>query len=285
MKKTLNKSQKPILWSASLLSTKPRNIGNTTLQVAKGLKNYFGDLNSVIINCDNHSADGTREAFFSAAGEIPKIYLSTPPGVRGKGNSLRIFFEKVRELKAGIVIVVEADIRNISPEWIRNLGTPIARGAGYTVPLYVRHKYEATLTSSLIYPLLRCLYGRRIRQPNVGDFGFKGQLVDSFLNSPVWTDAVEGYGVDIWMTNIALSSRMPICQSFMGCPKIHRVIDPYAHLQVLFHQALSTIFDLMDGVCRFLASGEMEQTRCSFRDGYTRGGNAFADRNQCRSDA
>ncbi len=221
------------------------NIGNTTLQVAKGLKNYFGDLNSVIINCDNHSADGTREAFFSAAGEIPKIYLSTPPGVRGKGNSLRIFFEKVRELKAGIVIVVEADIRNISPEWIRNLGTPIARGAGYTVPLYVRHKYEATLTSSLIYPLLRCLYGRRIRQPNVGDFGFKGQLVDSFLNSPVWTDAVEGYGVDIWMTNIALSSRMPICQSFMGCPKIHRVIDPYAHLQVLFHQALSTIFDLM----------------------------------------
>ncbi len=158
---------------------------------------------------------------------------------------MRILFEKVRELQAGIIVVVEADIKNITPEWVRNLGEPIARGAGYSVPLYVRHKYEATLTSSLIYPFLRCLYGRRIRQPNAGDFGFKGQLVDAFLNSPVWTDAVREFGVDIWMTNIALNARMPICQSFMGCPKNHRVKDPYSHLHVLFHQALGTVFDLM----------------------------------------
>lgn len=220
-------------------------IGRTAKVAAQGLLDHFGSLSSVIINCDNNSSDGTKDAFFSAPGEIPKIYLSTAPEVRGKGNNLRNLFEKVRELEAGVVVVIEADIKNIAPHWIRKLGEPIAKGAGYVVPLYVRHKYEATLTSSVVYPLTRCLYGRRVRQPKVGDYGFKGSLVDQFLKSDVWTESVEHFGIDTWMTTIALNARMPICQSFMASPKIHRMKDPYAQLTVLFRQTLCTIFDLM----------------------------------------
>jgi hypothetical protein len=221
------------------------SIGYTAEQASKGMKQYFSYLNSVLVNCDNHSADGTKEAFFEAPGGVPKIYLSTPPGVTGKGNNLRNLFEKARELEAKVVVVVEADIKNIGPHWIRNLAEPVLKGAGYVCPLYLRHKYEATLTSSLVYPLMRCLYGRRVRQPNVGDFGFTGRLLDSFLDSPLWTESVQYYGVDIWMTTIALNSRMPICQAFMGAPKVHRLKDPYAHLTVLFQQVVRTIFDLM----------------------------------------
>ena len=220
-------------------------IGRTTMQAAKGLTEYFGDLASVIVNCDNHSTDGTKQAFFSTPSEMPKIYLSTPPGEQGKGNNLRNLFEKVRELEARIVVVLEADIRNVASSWVRKLGEPILKGAGYVCPLYVRHKYEATLTSSLVYPLMRCLYGRRVRQPNVGDFGFRGDLVEAFLRSPVWTDSVQHFGVDIWMTTIALNARLPVCQSLIGAPKMHRMKDSYAHLPVLFPQVISTIFDLM----------------------------------------
>lgn len=227
------------------------SIGYTAEQISKGLKEYFGGLTSVLINCDNHSDDGTREAFLASPGEIPKIYLSTPPGVYGKGNNLRNLFEKVRELEPAAVVVIESDIRNIAPHWVRNLAEPVLKGAGFVVPLYVRHKYEATLTSSTIYPLMRCLYGRRVRQPNVGDFGFKGHMVELFLNSPAWTDSVQQYGVDIWMTTIALNARLPICQSFMGAPKIHRLKDPYAHLSVFFPQVMSTAFDMMSIYANF----------------------------------
>ncbi len=220
-------------------------IGNTTVQVAKGLKEYFGELSSVIINCDNHSADGTKDAFFSAPSEVPKIYISTPPDVRGKGQNLKNLFEKTRELQAKAVVVIEADIKNVAPYWVKNLGEPLLKGAGYTSPLYVRHKYEATLTNSIIYPLTRCLYGRRVRQPNAGDFGFKGELVDAFLDSSHWTDSVQQFGVDIWATTVALNSRVPIVLSILGCPKVHRTKDPYAHLSVTFHQIVGTIFDLM----------------------------------------
>lgn len=220
-------------------------IGHVVEQAGAGLVEFFGDLESVLINCDNHSTDGTKDAFMKAASEVPKIYLSPPEDQRGKGNNLRNLFEKVRELEAKTVVVIEADVKNLAPYWIRNLGQPIVKGAGYVCPLYVRHKYEGTLTSSVVYPLTRCLYGRRVRQPDAGDFGFKGELVNQFLDSPVWTESIEHFGVDIWMTTIALNARMPIYQSFMGSPKIHRVKDPYAQLGVHFRQIISAMFDLM----------------------------------------
>ncbi|MEN6438695.1 MAG: glycosyltransferase [Syntrophobacter sp.] len=221
------------------------SIARTTEQVDKGLTEHFPDLKCAIINSDNHSADGTREEFFAAPGKIPRLYVSTAPGVRGKGHNLRNFFEKARELSPRALVVVEADVKNLAPVWIRNLALPILKGAGYACPLYVRHKYEATLTSSIIYPLIRCLYGRRVRQANVGDCAFSPKLLDLYLNPPLWNASVESFGIDIWMSNIALAARVPVVQAFMGVPKIHRVKDPYAHLTVLFREAVSTIFDLM----------------------------------------
>jgi glycosyltransferase involved in cell wall biosynthesis len=221
------------------------SIARTVEKADKGLAEYFPGMRCAIINSDNHSADGTREAFFAAPGIMPRIFLSTAPGEHGKGKNLRNFFEKARELNPKALVVIEADIKNISPVWIRNLGMPILKGAGFVSPLYVRHKYEATLTSSIIYPLLRCLYGRRVRQANVGDFGFSPKLLDLYLNPPFWNEPVENFGIDIWMANIALAARVPIVQAFMGAPKVHRIKDPYTHLTVLFHEVLATIFNLM----------------------------------------
>ena len=221
------------------------SIARTTEQVDKGLTRYFPDLKCAIVNSDNHSSDGTREAFFSAQANTPRLYISTEAGFSGKGRNIRNFFEKARQLDPKALIIIEADIKNISPVWIRNLGAPILKGAGFVCPLYVRHKYEATLTSSIIYPLLRCLYGRRVRQANAGDCGLSPKLLDAYIDPPFWSEAVENFGVDVWMANMALASGLPIVQAFMGAPKVHRLKDRYLHLTALFREVISTIFDLM----------------------------------------
>jgi hypothetical protein len=46
--------------------------------------------------------------------ETPKIYLSTAPGVRGKGNNLRNLFKKALELQARAIMVVDADLKSIT---------------------------------------------------------------------------------------------------------------------------------------------------------------------------
>ena len=221
------------------------SIGYPTKMASEGLAKYFPAKSSVIINCDNNSPDNTKQAFLDTPTEIPKIYISTPPGVKGKGNNIRNLFQKVVDLKAEAVVVVDADLKSITPGWIKHLAEPLFDDFSYVAPLYVRHKYDGTITNSIAYPLSRALYGRRVRQPIGGDFGFRGNLAQAYLKSTIWDDAIANFGIDIWMTTIAFNQGAQICQSFMGRPKIHRAKDPGADLGPMFRQVVGTIFNMM----------------------------------------
>jgi len=220
-------------------------ISYPTQMASEGLIKYFGHKNSVIINCDNNSQDGTGDAFMNTPTEVPKIYLSTPPGVKGKGNNFKNLFKKCCDLGAQAVLVVDADLKSITPRWIKNLGEPLFEDFGFVAPLYVRHKYDGTITNNIAYPMTRSVYGRRVRQPIGGDFGFSGQLAEIYLEQGDWTPAVVEFGIDIWMTTTAMCNDIPICQSYMGRPKIHKPKDPGESLGPMFSQVVGTIFDIM----------------------------------------
>ena len=214
-------------------------------QASEGLVKYFPGKDCVIINCDNDSPDNTKQVFLDTPTEVPKIYISTPPGIKGKGNNFKNLFQKVVDLRAEAVVVVDADLKSITPEWIKHLGEPLFNDFSYVAPLYVRHKYDGTITNGIAYPLSRSLYGRRVRQPIGGDFGFSGELARAYLESEIWDDATAKFGIDIWMTTIAFNQNIQICQSFMGRPKIHRPKDPAGSLGPMFRQVVGTIFSMM----------------------------------------
>ena len=70
--------------------------------------------------------------------------------------------------------------------------------------------------------MLRSLYGLRVRQPIGGDFAFSGNLARAFLAEKSWNNKVANFGIDIWMTTIAIARGFNVCQAFLGTPKIHR---------------------------------------------------------------
>lgn len=214
-------------------------------QAALGLKTYFKDYQSVLVNCDNFSQDNTKEAFLSVDTGIPKVYLSTPEGVKGKGNNFRNLFQKAVDLEAQAIVVVDADLRSITPKWIKNLGEPLFQDYGYVAPIYIRHKYDGTITNHIAYPFSRAMYGRRIRQPIGGDFGFSGKMAKIYLESDLWDDYVALFGIDIWMTTLAINSNYPLAQAFLGGPKIHRAKDPASSLGPMFVHVISTIFRML----------------------------------------
>jgi hypothetical protein len=221
-------------------------IAHPTTMASEGLARFFPGKRGVIVNCDNHSPDSTRDVFLNTPTRVPKIYLSTPAGVTGKGNNLRNLFRKVVELNAKAVVVVDADLRSITPEWVKHLAEPVFSGYSYVSPLYVGHKYDGTLTNGILYPLLRSLYGRRIRQPTGGESAFSGGLAGFFLSSDLWDDRSAHLGIDIWMTTLALNAGLRCCQCFLGGPKIHRSMEAGAATQErMFKQVLGTLFSLM----------------------------------------
>jgi hypothetical protein len=113
--------------------------------------------------------------------------------------------------------VVDSDLRSITPEWIELLIKPVVEGGfDYVSPLYHRHKYDGTITNSIVYPVTRALYGKRIRQPIGGDFGFSGTLAKFYLTKDVWETDVARYGIDVWMTTTAVANNFRVCQAFLG---------------------------------------------------------------------
>ena len=224
------------------------SIAFPTQQVDKGLSKYFPDRSAVIINCDNHSPDDTRQAFMQSPTRTPKIYLSTEDGVKGKGNNLRNLFRKATDLQAKAVIVVDADLKSITPHWVRNLAEPIFDNYDFVSPLYVRHKYDGAVTNNVAYPITRALYGRRVRQPIGGDVGFSGEMARAYAELDTWSSGMAGFGIDIWMVTAAMRNRVAIIQSFMGKAKVHRFKDPIVEMEPVFRDVISTIFELM---CRY----------------------------------
>jgi hypothetical protein len=153
-------------------------------------------------------------------------------------------FQLARELGAKACAVVDADLRSIAPEWIDMLVSPVLHGAyDFVAPYYHRHKYDGTITNSIVYPFTRALYGKRIRQPIGGDFGMSARVLERYLERDDWETDVARYGIDIWMTTIAVAENFRICQSFLGA-KLHDAKDPGSDLSEMLEQVVGSVFAL-----------------------------------------
>jgi hypothetical protein len=176
---------------------------------------------------------------------VQKI-LTPYHGLPGKGSAFRTIFAIAERLGAQACAVVDSDLRSITPAWMELLlGPVVLHGFDYVAPLYLRHKFDGTITNSIVYPLTRALYGQDVRQPIGGDFGFSGRLAAHYLGRDVWETNVARFGIDIWMTTTALADGFKVCQSFLGA-KIHDAKDPGADLQAMLVQVVSSVFDLME---------------------------------------
>jgi glycosyltransferase involved in cell wall biosynthesis len=232
-------------------------IGHVVRAAAAGLAKYFPDRSSVIVNSDGGSKDGTPDVVARAEFQAPRTLLVshalnpvhkiiTPyHGIPGKGSAFRTVFGIAERLGARACAVVDSDLQSVTPEWFELLLGPVLQeGYDFVAPLYRRHKYDGTITNSIVYPLTRALYGQDVRQPIGGDFGFSGTVVSHYLRQPVWDSNVARFGIDIWMTTTAIAEGYRICQAFLGA-KIHDAKDPGSDLSQMFIQVLSSVFDLM----------------------------------------
>jgi glucosylglycerate synthase len=232
-------------------------VGRVVIAVEAGLRKLFPDAASVICVSDGGSSDGTLEAAMSAGvGGEEERYLVPPGspvprklgfryrGPSGKGSAVRSIVEAARRLDVSACAVVDADLRSITPYWLDRLLGPVVRhGYGFVAPLYTRHKYDATITNSVAFPLTTALYGLRLRQPIGGDFGFSGDLAEAFAAEDVWDTDVARFGIDVWMTTVAVVRGVKTGQAFLGA-KIHDPKDPGQDLGPMFRQVVGCLYDL-----------------------------------------
>ncbi len=238
------------------------NNGDTIAQVVNaiqlGLVKYFPRDRTVLINPDGGSNDGTPEIVTSSSIQDFRTLLSASPlrtihrittsyrEMDGKGSAWRIILAAADLLRAKACAVVSPDLESITPEWIEGLIRPVYREKfDLVTPIYHRHKYDGLLVKNIVAPIIRAVYGVRVREPVGGELGFSGSLACHYLEQDVWHEETVRAGAEIWMTTRAIVDGFKLCQSFLG-PKMHTQKSSSQNIVVTIQNTLGALFRCME---------------------------------------
>jgi hypothetical protein len=206
-----------------------KTIGSIVRAIQSGILRWFPRERAVIINADGGSRDGTTELVKGVSIDdarpasnlyalrtlhsISTIYAGSPES----GIALRTILAAAELLRAKACVVMSPESSSIEPESVSKLLGPIYHdGFDLVTPTYRRHKFEGLLITNLLYPMIRALYGVRIREAYTPEFGFSGRLGSQFLGQNAWNDGTAGVGVELRFTLAALAGGYGIRQSFLG---------------------------------------------------------------------
>lgn len=206
-----------------------KTVGPVLQTIRTGILRDFPRERTVIINADGGSRDGTPELVTAIsiddARPVSNVYaLRTMHSISTRyasapqsGVALRTILAAADLLRAKACVVMSPESENINPDWISNLLRPVYRdGFDLVSPTYRRHKFDGLLMTNLIYPMVRALYGLRVHEAYMPEFGFSSRMGSQFLSQNGWSDGTGGPGIELRFTLAAIKGRYRICESFLG---------------------------------------------------------------------
>jgi glucosylglycerate synthase len=234
-----------------------KTIGAVVQSIQSGILRWFPRERAVIINPDGGSRDGTPELVTGISIDdlrpvsnlhalrtlhsISTRYGSSP----SSAVALRTILAAAELLRAKACVVMSPESSNIEGEWISKLLGPIRHdGFDLVTPTYRRHKFEGLLITNLLYPMIRALYGLRIREPYTHEFGFSGRLGGELLLQNVWQDGSGVGDVELRLTLAAITRQYRICQSFLG--QREHIERRAADLVPALRQTVGPMFSALD---------------------------------------
>ncbi|MFN8008365.1 MAG: glycosyl transferase family 2 [Terriglobia bacterium] len=234
-----------------------RTAGTVLRTIRKGLEDHFPKYRSLVVVADGGSTDGTLPSVADCIPQDQLILFPQPlfPAVRmhvphhglpAKAQSLSSILEISKALDARVCLLIDADSESVKSDWVELMLHPVLEeGFDYVAPAYQRHKYDGTLTTGLLYPLTRALYGERIRQPIAQDMAISQSMAAHFLKQDVWHTQLLANCPDLWMTTVAITQGFKVCQCLLG-PKLQTPRPHGGDLSHLLTQVVGGVFELME---------------------------------------
>ena len=129
------------------------------------------------------NAEATQESasvFFVPSLLAKPSTLAT--GVRSMSDAYQSVFAAADKLQARGCCIVASKLEAMTQPWAWPLARPLfERQADLVLPHYTRRKFEGLLNASIIAPLMRALYGKRVNNPMGPDVGVSQQLFQKML--------------------------------------------------------------------------------------------------------
>jgi hypothetical protein len=234
-------------------------IGAVATALRDGLASHFAGLDSRVVLADTGSGDGTaaraRDALAGSA-ELLDIDVSRPTGdlleqpyhgIPGKARALQAILTAARDLDARACVLFDAGVRSIRPDWLEWLARPVLDHAfDFVGAYYYRPPFEGALTKAVVYPLVRALYGVRLRQPAAAEFACSRRLVDHLLAEHPWERDGAHVGIDLWLAASAAAGDFRVGEAALGVRTHHTREGEALDLPTTMTQVVGSLFADME---------------------------------------
>jgi hypothetical protein len=196
--------------------------------VREGITSQFGDLSNRLAFVGGGSVDDAAARVREAVGDGVFLDLSRPSptadllevpyhGIPGKARALQAILTAARNLDARACVVFDGGVHTVTPQWLDWLVRPVIDHAfDFVTPYYERHPFEGALTKGVVYPLIRSLYGVRLRQPAAAEFACSSRFVGYLLDEDIWERDGAQVGIDLWLSTAAACGDFRLGEAALG---------------------------------------------------------------------
>lgn len=173
-----------------------------------------------VIVVDAYSSDATAEKANKVGARVVQQDDRLFPA---KGIAMKKGLNEAISSNADIIVFLDADIKNLTPEWIDKLvegcgNCDMSRG------YYERHTRDAPVTKLIAKPMIHVFFPElsNIEQPLSGEVCARIEVWKNLLEK----NAPDGWGIDVWFLIEAAMSGYQIKEIFLG-NKEHTSFEDY----------------------------------------------------------
>lgn len=191
------------------------------LMLCDGLRTLPGSPRIVVLQRDpvgNAAAANSQDTSlsllpWSAVGPDP---LGEP--LQTISLACRSLFAVTEKMSARACCLVASKMERAVPRWVCQLVHPLLESDfDLVAPYYAPSKLQGLLNSSIVYPLTRCLYGKRIHNPLGPDMGVSRRLAQKILGTSRNTNAGSSQTHPLAsLAPVAACDNLQICEVHLG---------------------------------------------------------------------
>ena len=221
--------------------------------LCEGLRALPGSPRIVVLHSDpvgntptqnSQSAEGN-----SSLSLLPWSVLAPDPAgtpMQSISVACQSLFAVTEKMGARACCLVASEMESVMPQWVCQLVQPLLESDfDLVVPYFAPRKLQGLLNSSIVYPLTRSLYGKRIHNPLGPDVGVSRRLAQKILENTRNANAgsIQTHPLAS-LTPAAVCDNLQICQVRVGA-RLYPPMD-WVNMSSLLAQVLGPIFIEME---------------------------------------
>ena len=219
------------------------------MNLCEGLRTLPGSPRILILRRD--AAGGTAAANSPSTQEDTSLSLlpwsamgPDPLGAPLQSISIacQSLFAVTEKLGARGCCFVASEMESAKPQWVCQMLSPLLESEfDLVAPYYTPRMFQGLLNSSIVYPLTRCLYGKRIHNPFGPDVGVSRKLAQKILGTNRNANAASNQTHPLAsLAPVAACENLQICQVYLGA-RLYPPTD-WANMSSLLAQVMGPIF-------------------------------------------